>query len=56
MRRLLLLLLAVLATAGCVTTGPVQVGQQPTCTSPAGTVRRGLLILAQTVPDAQFLP
>jgi hypothetical protein len=55
-RRLLLLLLAALATAGCVNTGPVEVGQQPTCTSPAGTVRRGLLIMAQAVPDAQWLP
>jgi hypothetical protein len=55
-RRLLVLLLAGLATAGCVNTGPIEVGQQPTCTSPAGTVRRGVLIMAQAVPEAQWLP
>lgn len=56
MRRPVLLLLAGLAASGCVNTGPVDVGQQPTCTSPAGTVRRGLLIMAQAVPGAQWLP
>jgi hypothetical protein len=55
-KRLLLLLLAGLATAGCVSTGPIEVGQQPTCTSPAGTVRRGMIIMAQAVPGAEWLP
>jgi hypothetical protein len=55
-RRPAVLALLALLAAGCVDTGPVDVGQQPTCTSPAGTVRRGLLIMAQAVPDAQWLP
>ena len=56
MRRLVLVLVLAGLTAGCVDTGPMEIGQQPTCTSPAGTVRRGLLIMAQAVPGAQWLP
>jgi hypothetical protein len=55
-RRPLVLALLALLAAGCVNTGPVDVGQEPTCTSPPGTVRRGLLIMAQAVPEAQWLP
>jgi hypothetical protein len=55
-RRPALLVLLALLAAGCVNSGPVQVGQQPTCVSPAGTVRRGILIMAQAVPGAQWLP
>jgi hypothetical protein len=52
----LALALLALVTTGCADLGPVDVGQQPTCTSPAGTVRRGVLIMAQAVPGAQWLP
>jgi hypothetical protein len=55
-RRPLAVVLLALLAAGCVDTGPVDIGQQPTCASPAGTVRRGVLIMAQAVPDAQWLP
>jgi len=52
-----LLLLAALA-AGCVSTGELSedVGRLPNCTSQPGTVRRGVLIMAQAVPSAQWLP
>ena len=51
------LLLAGLA-GGCVNTGGFaeDVGRLPTCTSKPGTVRRGVLIMAQSVPSAQWLP
>ena len=51
------LLLAALA-GGCVNTGEVaeDVGRVPSCTSKPGTVRRGVLIMAQAVPSAQWLP
>jgi hypothetical protein len=54
---LLWLLLAGLA-AGCVNTSGLaeDVGRQPNCTSPPGTVRRGVLIMAQSVPTARWLP
>ena len=52
-----LLLLAALA-GGCVSTGALaeDVGRLPSCTSQPGTVRRGVLIMAQAVPSAQWLP
>ena len=52
-----LLLLAALA-GGCVNTGALaeDVGRLPNCTSQPGTVRRGVLIMAQAVPSAQWLP
>jgi hypothetical protein len=52
-----LLLLAALA-GGCVNTGEIaeDVGRLPSCTSKPGTVRRGVLIMAQAVPSAQWLP
>lgn len=51
------LLLAVLA-GGCVNSGELaeDVGRLPSCTSQPGTVRRGVLIMAQAVPSAQWLP
>ena len=51
------LLLAGLA-GGCVNTAEFaeDVGRLPTCTSKPGTVRRGVLIMAQSVPSAQWLP
>jgi hypothetical protein len=51
------LLLAGLAT-GCVDGGEVatDIGRQPTCASGPGTVQRGLLIMAQAVPGAEWLP
>jgi hypothetical protein len=51
------LLLAGLA-GGCVSSGQLaeDVGRLPTCVSKAGTVRRGVLIMAQSVPSAQWLP
>lgn len=54
---LLGLLLAWLA-AGCVNTSRMaeEVGRQPNCTSPPGTLRRGVLIMAQSVPSAAWLP
>jgi hypothetical protein len=54
---LLWLLLAGLA-AGCVNAGAVaeEVGRRPDCTSPPGTLRRGVLIMAQAVPSADWLP
>jgi hypothetical protein len=50
-------LLAALA-AGCVNAGELaeDVGRQPTCESKPGTVRRGVLIMAQSVPSAGWLP
>jgi hypothetical protein len=52
-----LVLLAALA-AGCVNSGELaeDVGRLPSCTSQPGTVRRGVLIMAQAVPSAQWLP
>jgi hypothetical protein len=52
-----LLLLATLA-GGCVSGSELaeDVGRQPTCASKPGTVRRGILIMAQAVPSAAWLP
>ena len=43
---------------GCVdgSAVAVEVGRRPDCTGPPGTVQRGLLIMAQAVPGAQWLP
>jgi hypothetical protein len=51
------LLLAGSAT-GCVSGSnfAIDIGRLPTCTSRAGTVSRGVLIMAQSVPTAQWLP
>ena len=51
------LLLAALA-GGCVNSGQLaeDAGRLPSCTSQPGTVRRGVLIMAQAVPSAQWLP
>jgi hypothetical protein len=51
------LLLAGLA-GGCINSGELaeDVGRQPSCTSKPGSVRRGVLIMAQSVPSAQWLP
>jgi hypothetical protein len=51
------LLLAGLA-GGCISGGELaeDVGRQPDCTSKPGTVRRGILIMAQSVPSAEWLP
>jgi hypothetical protein len=50
-------LLALLAVS-CINTGQIaeEVGRQPNCTNPPGTVRRGVLIMAQSVPSATWLP
>ena len=51
------LLLAALA-AGCVNSGALaeDVGRLPTAPAQPGTVRRGVLVMAQAVPSAQWLP
>ncbi len=51
------LLLAGLA-GGCVSSSGLaeDVGRQPTCVSKPNTVRRGILIMAQSVPSATWLP
>lgn len=57
-RRLLLWLLLAGLAAACVNTSAVaeDVGRQPNCVSPPGTVRRGVLVMAQAVPSAGWLP
>jgi hypothetical protein len=52
------LLLLAGSAGGCVDSSElaVEVGRRPDCTSPPGTVQRGLLIMAQSVPSADWLP
>ena len=60
MRRPALLSLVLLAAlaGGCINTGELSedVGRLPSCSSEPGTVRRGVLIMAQAVPGSQWLP
>ena len=51
------LLLAGLAS-GCASSSELaaDIGRQPTCASRPGTVQRGVLIMAQSVPSAEWLP
>jgi len=55
---LLCWLLLLAFAGGCVNSGALaeDVGRLPNCTSQPGTVRRGVLIMAQAVPSAQWLP
>ena len=58
MRALLAGLLLVGLATGCVNTSEhaEDAGRRPTCTSRPGTVQRGVLIMAQSVPSAEWLP